>query len=189
MKKTIIIDDPPLCSLEFLTDNKVENLNVILAVSFGILSTEQYGCKMASVEDIRAFCKSEYSVELLNHSFDHNNFSSLNVLQKIKDMQKNRDLLVDNFSDYYSDRKAFIVPRGQIDAVAILVSTLIGYQLYGVRYYKLPLGALYRSRTALYETVPVEDLLNLPITYTHDICEEPSVFGVTPKKFMRWARS
>lgn len=186
MIKTIIIDDPPLCSLEFLMERKIKNLNVVLAVSHGILSTYQYDCKIATKSDIQYFCKSEYTVRVVNHSFDHNNFHRLKLSEQISDLKRNAKLLNRFYKDYFHDKDVFIVPRGKISIPDLLILNFIGYKVYGTRNYKKPLSIFYRSRSALYEQSSLKDHESTIVTYTHDIRKNPSEFGVTPEKFMQW---
>lgn len=189
MIKTIIIDDPPLCSLEFLMRQKIENLNIVLAVSHGILSTYQYDCKIATRSDIQQFCKSEYAVKVVNHSFNHNNFHRLTLNEKISDLKRNAKLLNRFYKDHFHDKDVFIVPRGKISLLDLLILNSIGYKVFGTRKYKKPFGIFYRSRFALYEQSSLKNYESTAVTYTHDIRKNPSEFGVTPEKFIRWVTS
>jgi len=185
----LFIDDPPSCSLKYIPLLKERYcINICLAVSADLLGKEAYNTKIATVSEISHFLN---DVTIVNHTNRHDDFFNLSIGDKLLDIGENDRFISRMFEK--AKNNLLILPKGKIENFELVILALCGYQIRGVRKkYRWPKSLIIESAFSLYEGFSVSEatefygMSNNSNFYTHDISDNPSVFGVTPNSLFNF---
>lgn len=186
-KVAFCIDDIPQSALGHFSETE---LPLTLFISGGLQNKVAYGKKMYNLSDLKVYCEKHRLSEISCHTYSHNDISSLTNWEFMDDCKKNREFLNSEFCR--NDSMGFSFPRGRWN-VRLLKDLSKHYKYlrttrkFILRFlcfkYFLPGIPCYSSQLpALYEVLERHcSRKNFwLVLYTHDICESPSQFGMTP---------
>jgi len=189
-KVAFCVDDIPQSAINYF--NKIDEIPLTLFVSGGLQGEVSYGKKMYSLSDLKIFCQKHDSIEISCHTYSHNDITSCTNFEFINDCKKNREFLSSEFN--LQGKIGFSFPKGRWNfRVLKYLSKHYKYlrttRKFVLRFlcfrYFLPGMPCYSSQ--LPAVFNIVDRFSLSknlwlILYTHDICESPSQFGMTPEE-------
>lgn len=188
-KVAFCIDDIPQSALSYFSELK---LPLTLFVSGGLQNKVAYGKKMYNLKALKAYYETHDLIEISCHTYAHNDITLCTNSEFMEDCKKNREFLSSELNCIY--KMGFSFPRGRWNFSLLkqlpkhykylrttrkfsLRFLCFKYFLPGIPCYSSQLQFLYQ----ILERHSSSKNLWL-ILYTHDICETPSPFGMTPEE-------
>lgn len=186
-KVAFCVDDIPQSAINYF---KNVNIPITLFVSGGLRDEVAYDKKMYNLNCLKDYCGEHTSTEISCHTYSHNDINSCTNSEFISDCKKNREFLSCEFDR--TDKIGFAFPRGRwnlrilkylakyykyLRTTRKFVLRLVCFKFFlpGIPCYSSQLPALYKILNK--HSSKKNTWL---ILYTHDICESPSQFGMTP---------
>ncbi len=162
-------------------------------ISGGLLGRSTAVGQVPDIDTIRDFCGRGH--EIGNHTYDHLDCKKAGVLEIVKSISRNRNMLAGSMS------RSFAYPYGAVDirarAVVRLCTTSARGISFGINRNIIDLTHLKAAR--VYDREGIDNCLELVtecanqggwlIFYTHDVCDKPSDFGCTPEQLIRLVRA
>lgn len=187
-KVAFCVDDIPQSAIKYF--NNVDDIPLTLFVSGGLQDEVSYGKKMYNLRDLKQFYRKHDHIEIACHTFSHNDIKSCTNTEFTNDCKKNREFLLSEFD--CRGKTGFSFPRGRWN-LALLKYLPKHYKYlrttrkFPLRFfcfkYFLPAQPCYSSQLPtlfkLLERFRTRKNCWL-VLYTHDICDTPSQFGMTP---------
>ena len=189
-KVAFCVDDIPQNAMTYL--NSVNKFPLTFFVSGGLEGAVSYDKRMYSLSDLKIFYKKHDCIEVSCHSFSHNDIKSCSNEEFIVDCKRNRDFLGNELN--LRTKTGFSFPRGRWNLTLLYklsrqykyLRTTRKFVLtyFCFRYFLPGIPCYSQQLTYLYKTLDkYSSRKNIwLVLYTHDICESPSDFGMTPEE-------